>query len=65
MQEIKRIPYDQWINSQLSIARFYGSININWDTYTYDKDTMKQMAEDESNGVSDDKVYKPDLVLYK
>lgn len=65
MQEIKRIPYDQWINSELSIARFYGSANINWDTYIYDEDTMKQMAEDERNGVSDDKVYKPDLVLYK
>jgi hypothetical protein len=31
----------------------------------YDKDTMKQMAEDQKNGVSDDKDYKPDLVLYK
>ncbi len=65
MQEIKRIPYDQWINSELSIARFYGSANINWDTYIYDEDTMKQMAEDQKNGVSDDKDYKPDLVLYK
>ena len=31
----------------------------------YDHDTMIQMAEDEKNGVSEDKDYKPDLVLYK
>lgn len=34
MQNI--IPYDYWINSQLSIARHYGSISIDWKTYVVD-----------------------------
>jgi len=31
----------------------------------YDTETMKQMAEDQKNGASEGKDYKPDLVLYK
>ncbi len=34
-----RIPYDHWINSQLSIARFYGGISINGKRYVIDKET--------------------------
>jgi len=34
MQNI--IPYDYWINSQLSVARHYGSISIDWKTYVVD-----------------------------
>lgn len=34
-----RIPYAQWINSQLSVARFYGGIKINGKSYVIDKET--------------------------
>ena len=60
MKEIKRIPYKQWINSQLSIARFTWCCDINWKRYEYDREVVKQMAEDND----DNKLYKPDLVLY-
>lgn len=30
------IPYDRWINSQLSIARHYWWIKINWKNYIVD-----------------------------
>jgi hypothetical protein len=32
-----RIPYDSWINSQLSIARHYGGINLGGDFYAIEK----------------------------
>lgn len=34
-----RIPYQNWINSQLSIARFYGGISINGKRYVIDRET--------------------------
>lgn len=34
-----RIPYEQWINSQLSIARFYGGISVNGKRYVIDRET--------------------------
>lgn len=34
-----RIPYEHWINSQLSIARFYGGIKVNGKSYVIDKET--------------------------
>lgn len=34
-----RIPYAEWINSQLSIARFYGGIKVNGKSYVIDKET--------------------------
>lgn len=34
-----RIPYEEWINSQLSIARFYGGIKVNGKSYVIDKET--------------------------
>jgi len=34
-----RIPYADWINSQLSIARFYGGIKVNGKSYVIDKET--------------------------
>jgi hypothetical protein len=34
-----RIPYDVWINSQLSIARYYGAITINSKHYVVEKET--------------------------
>jgi hypothetical protein len=49
-----RIPFDTWINSQLSIARFYGGITINGKQYIFDPE-----AKEEENGL-----IKPDLVTY-
>ena len=60
-----RTPYDVWSNSQLSVARFYGGIKYNGKDYTYDPEVLKQMAEDTKNWVSEDKLYKPDLVTYE
>jgi hypothetical protein len=34
-----RIPYEAWINSQLSIARFYGGISVNGKRYVIDRET--------------------------
>ena len=33
---LTKIPYHNWINSQLSIAQHYGGIDINWKTYIVD-----------------------------
>ena len=52
----KRIPYDTWINSQLSIAKFYGGIDINGKKYILDYENCKTTGEGE------DKKYFPDLV---
>ena len=32
-------PYEDWINSQLSVARFYGCCEYNGEDYTIDMDT--------------------------
>ena len=32
-----RIPYDAWINSQLSVARHYGGIKLNGSDYLIEK----------------------------
>ena len=48
-----RIPYENWINSQLSIARFYGGITFNGKRYVLDFD----------NGREKDGKHFPDLVL--
>jgi hypothetical protein len=34
-----RIPYNAWINSQLSIARHYGGINLQGKAYYVEKET--------------------------
>ena len=57
--EPKRIPYETWINSQLSIARFYGGCVINGVKYTLDYDNCR------TEGEGDDKKYFPDLVEEK
>lgn len=57
--EPKRIPYDTWINSQLSIARFYGSCIINGVRYVLDYDNCR------IEGEGDNKKYFPDLVEEK
>lgn len=59
--ELERIPYNQWTNSQMSVARFYWGIKINWKHYEYDREIVKQMSKDND----DDKLYKPDLIHYE
>ncbi len=55
--EQKRIPYDVWSSSQLSIAQYYGGIDINGKKYLLDYDNCR------TEGEGDDKKYFPDLVL--
>ena len=55
----KRIPYKVWINSQLSVARFYGGCTIEGKSYKLDYDNCK------TKGNGEDKKYFPDLVLVK
>lgn len=52
----KRIPYDTWINSQLSIARFYGGCTLNGVQYELDYDNCR------TEGEGDNVKYFPDLV---
>lgn len=54
--EKHRIPYEQWINSHLSIARHYGGCTINGKSYRLDYDNAR------TEGEGDDKRYFPDLV---
>ena len=54
--EQKRIPYDEWINSMLSVAKFYGGIQINGVQYVLDYENCR------TEGEGDDKKYFPDLV---
>lgn len=51
-----RIPFDSWINSQLSIARHYGGCKLNGKTYVFDPEQCKERNEDGK--------YKPDLITY-
>ena len=55
-KEPKRIPYDSWINSQLSIVKYYGSCTFNGVRYELDYDNCR------TEGEGDDKRYFPDLV---
>ena len=64
-KEVKRIPYNTWVNSHLSLARFYWGIKVNGEYYEYDREILKQMHLDTKNWVSEEKLYRPDLVLYK
>ena len=56
MADKKRIPYNQWANSHLSVAKYYGGIKINGIQYNLDYDNCK------TKGEGDDKKYFPDLV---
>lgn len=51
-----RIPFDHWINSQLSIARFYGACTLNGKHYIFDPEMIKKKNADGK--------YKPDLITY-
>lgn len=55
-REPKRIPYDTWANSQLSIAKYYGGCVINGVQYKLDYDNCR------TEGEGDQKRYFPDLV---
>lgn len=55
-KEKHRIPYDTWANSQLSIAKYYGGINVNGKPYYLDYENCKTVGE------GDEKKYFPDLV---
>lgn len=49
-----RIPYDVWINSHLSVARFYGGAKVNDKVYLFDP---KCKYDKTGKG-------KPDLITY-
>lgn len=51
-----RILYKDWINSQLSIARFYGGIKINGKSYSLDYDHCEKKI------INGEEKYFPDLV---
>lgn len=50
-----RIPYETWMNSPLSVARFYGECNLNGKVYQLDPDCVYG-----ENGKG-----KPDLITYE
>lgn len=52
-----RIPFDNWINSQLSIAKHYGQIQLNGDLYVLDYNNCKFEIDKEGK-----KKFFPDLV---
>jgi len=52
----KRIPYDVWSNSQLSIAKYYGGCKLDGKDYVLDYKNCKILGEGK------DKKYFPDLV---
>jgi len=56
MKEKKRIKYDVWANSQLSIAKYSGGCKINGKNYILD------YKKCETTGEGDNKKYFPDLV---
>lgn len=44
--KIERIAGDYWRNSHLSLARFYGAININGKRYVIDRSTDELVRDD-------------------
>ncbi len=46
MQYPDRIPYRAWINSQLSIARFYGGLVLNGKEYFVEPESNDLVAKD-------------------
>jgi len=56
--QVERIPYKVWANSQLSVAKHYGGININGEKYVLDYDNCPTQGEGENMK------YFPDLVLF-
>jgi hypothetical protein len=56
-ETIKRIPYDVWASSQLSVAKYYGGININGKHYLLDYDNCPKKI------INGKEKYFPDLIL--
>lgn len=52
----ERIPYDSRINSQLSVAKYYWGIIIQWISYVLDYDNCKKEVRDW------EEFYYPDLI---
>ncbi len=50
--KVERIAGDHWRNSHLSIARFYGAININGKRYILDRATDQLVRQDIYNKAS-------------
>jgi len=55
-REPKRIPYEQWVNSQLSLSRYSGGCLINGVEYRLDYDNAR------TDGSIGNVRYFPDLV---
>ena len=55
----ERIPYKERANSQLSIAKHYWWIKIEWVSYILDYDNCKTMIKDW------EVLYFPDLIIQK
>ena len=55
-KELHKIPYDVWINSQLSVAKYYGGCTLNGKTYKLDYENCKTVGDGEN------KEYFPDLI---
>jgi len=59
-----RIPFDHWINTQLSIARFYGACVIDGERYELDYESCDGYKDD-TDPDAEGKLWKPDLVKVK
>jgi len=55
-KEKHRIPYENWANSQLSIAKYYGGCKLNGKDYILDYETCEKKIIDGKEK------YFPDLV---
>jgi hypothetical protein len=49
MEYPDRIPYQSWISSQLSIARFYGGMTLNGKEYFVEPETNDLVASSQKN----------------
>ena len=59
MEKIKhRIPYNNWIHSQLSVARHYGGVTIQNKKYIFDPKCV-YIKNDKGEEIG-----KPDLITY-
>lgn len=54
-----RIPYENWANSQLSIAKYYGGCILNGKHYVLDYENCRKKAP---KNFGEDVKYFPDLV---
>ena len=57
-----RIPFDDWIRSQLSVAKFYGVIMLNGEKYIVDYDNCRTEPKNGEGIENGEVLYYPDLV---